>query len=204
MGKQVFKKRVKNMRPDEEIATVSDEALALLGLENGEARWNDVFVKSLGAIRRVAKHEEYPTSWVSTVKTKYTIPTKANTEKAGNDKCWSDAGIERFNDLRKAIIADRLKHDEFTKQWLKLERERTGAEVTEGGVEEEDPNAVDADDDFGFTKPSTAKGKISKAACTTGVADDDDDEQNDDEEDDDSDDNNGDDDDDEDSKYGQE
>ena len=50
VGKRLFKQRIATMSEDEEIATVSDEALALLGIENSAARWNDVFERLQGKI----------------------------------------------------------------------------------------------------------------------------------------------------------
>jgi hypothetical protein len=48
VGKRNFKIRLNTMAEGEEIATVSDEALALLGIENGHKLWDDIWAKSAG------------------------------------------------------------------------------------------------------------------------------------------------------------
>ena len=48
VGKCRFKNRLKNLPGGKEIATISDEALTLLGLENGVTRSDDVYTKSVG------------------------------------------------------------------------------------------------------------------------------------------------------------
>jgi hypothetical protein len=42
VGKRNFKIRLNTMAEGEEIATVSDEALALLGIENGHKLWDAI------------------------------------------------------------------------------------------------------------------------------------------------------------------
>ena len=78
VGKRLFKQRIATMSEDEEIATVSDEALALLGIENSAARWNDVFERSQGRIRQIRKDEPYPEEWKSSVMSLYTGTTKSD------------------------------------------------------------------------------------------------------------------------------
>jgi hypothetical protein len=177
VGKQSFKKRVTNLEKDKEIATVSDEALALLGLENGEERWADVYTKSDGEIRPVRKDEEYPEEWISTVPTKYTIPTKTdpNNDKEGNDKRWSTGGIIRFNQLHQQVVKDRAEHPGFLAKWLAAERENSGSDSAIADSAVDNPNMVDAIDDFDATPSKMPARAHTKAAGTAGVAEEDDD-----------------------------
>ena len=172
VGKQCFKERVRNLKKDKEIATVSDEALALLGLENGEERWADVYEKSKGEIRPVRKDEEYPEGWISTVPTKYTIPTRTdpNSEKEGNDKRWSMEGIIRFNQLHKQVVQDRKDHPEFLAQWLATERQCSGNDGALADSAADNPNMVDAVDDFTASPSKMPARALTKAAGTAGVA----------------------------------
>jgi hypothetical protein len=59
-GERNFKKRLRTMAEGTEIATVSDEALALIGVENGRRVWDDVFHRSGGLIRPIRNIEPYP------------------------------------------------------------------------------------------------------------------------------------------------
>ena len=108
VGKRLFRKRIKNVSKDKEIATISDEALALLGLENGEARWDAIWESSNGKIRIVPKGDAIPETWKSTVLTKYTGTSRTDPTilRDTDDKRWSREGIERINKLRKLVWKD--------------------------------------------------------------------------------------------------
>jgi hypothetical protein len=109
VGKRNFKIRLNNMAEGEEITTISDEALALLGIENGHKLWDDIWAKSAGKVRVIRKDEPYPEEWNLTVFPEYTWTSKADPaiDKHTEDKRWTQAGICRFNSLRQAIIANR-------------------------------------------------------------------------------------------------
>jgi hypothetical protein len=74
VGKRNFKIRLNTMAEGEEVATVSDEALALLGIENGHKLWDDIWAKSAGKVRVIRKDETYPEEWNSTVCPQYSHP----------------------------------------------------------------------------------------------------------------------------------
>jgi hypothetical protein len=111
VGKRNFKICLNTMAEGEEIATVFDEALALLGIENGHKLWDgDIWENSAGKVRAIRKDEPYPEEWNSTVCPQYTRTSKADPaiDKHTEDKRWTQAGICRFNVLRQqAIIANR-------------------------------------------------------------------------------------------------
>jgi hypothetical protein len=83
VGRLLMKKRVADINTIEQVSTNTDEALALLGLENGVERWDDIFTRCEGDVPPYAKGQEIPDEHKSTVPTKYTVSSNpgANTEK---------------------------------------------------------------------------------------------------------------------------
>jgi hypothetical protein len=67
VGKRNFKKRLRTMAEGAEIATISDEALALIGVKNGCRVWDDVFHLSDGKICQIRNDETYPKEWISKI-----------------------------------------------------------------------------------------------------------------------------------------
>jgi hypothetical protein len=120
VGRSLMKKLMEDDNVLEEISPISDEALALLALENGIGHWDDVFTKSKGDVRPSPKGQPIPEALKSTVLTKYTISSTSDPDgdKEGNDKRWSKEGIIRFNQLRQKIIKDRGAHSDFIERWL--------------------------------------------------------------------------------------
>jgi hypothetical protein len=77
--------------------TVSDEAFALLVLDNCEEKWEDMYEK------KVTK---------SNKKNKYTDGGKSSKSgRSRNLKGWSNKGLNRFNELYRLIKADRARKD---------------------------------------------------------------------------------------------
>ena len=115
VGKMRFKKALEDKNKTEDIATISDEALALLALENAIERWDDEYDRSEGQIRPIRKGQTRPAAWISEVETKYTVAKSENVSglKRGSDKRWSWDGITRFNQLHTLIKADRAEHPDF-------------------------------------------------------------------------------------------
>jgi hypothetical protein len=68
VGKCPFRQRLGSMAVGDEIATVSDEALTLLGIENTYEMWNDIYKKSEGEIRSVRNDKTtVPEHWKSSL-----------------------------------------------------------------------------------------------------------------------------------------
>lgn len=156
VGKRLFKTRLATITEGEEIATVTDEALALLGIENSVARWDDIFDKSNGTIRRIRKGEAYPEEWKSTILPMFTGTAKADpdVDLQTEDKRWSQAGIRRFNALRKLVLDDRNKNPDFARRWLLDQRQKLQRKAADEANVTDDANIVDADDDlFGSGTP---------------------------------------------------
>jgi hypothetical protein len=107
VGKRIFKQRLRSMEEGEEITTVSDEALTMLGFDNNIAMWDDIWKISGGEIRRVHHHETIPEHFKSKLLPMYTRTSRTDADNKQNteDKRWNSDGITRFNDTRKMVIA---------------------------------------------------------------------------------------------------
>ena len=118
VGKVLFNVRLRNRDIQEaDLLTISDEAFALLVLENNFDRWIDIFEKygclpkgKVDPVTGNRKREHF-----SNVATKYTEGgIKFEPQKQGEivpvqvGKGWSDKGIERFNELFDIVEEDRL------------------------------------------------------------------------------------------------
>jgi hypothetical protein len=76
VGKKIFNKRLQTIAEGTEIATVSDEALALIGVENGRRVWDDKFARSEGKICQIRNDETYPPEWETDFLPQYTRASK--------------------------------------------------------------------------------------------------------------------------------
>ena len=113
-----FEERVKALNAgQQELCTVSDEAFALLLLENSWDRWCDMYGKdpTLLLPRRGGKNQDK--SVVSLVTTMYTTGGYRYAVHAANmvkaKKGWSQDGIRRYNQLFDMVESDRAAHPEF-------------------------------------------------------------------------------------------
>jgi hypothetical protein len=68
-----LKKLVADKDAVEQVATISDEALTLLGIKNGVERWDAIFTRCEGDIQPYARGQEIPEAHKSTGPTKYTV-----------------------------------------------------------------------------------------------------------------------------------
>jgi hypothetical protein len=171
VGRSLLKKLVADKDTVEEVATISDEALTLLGLENYGDRWDDIFTRCEGDVRPYAKGQDIPEEHKSTVPTKYTKVSNpdANSEKEGTNKAWTRDGILRFNQLRKGIIQDRAAHPQFLPAWLAHERGLiVPNQATSNPVQED---AEDADDDYNNTASPNQTEELKQAASSADVVD---------------------------------
>jgi hypothetical protein len=155
----------------EEISTISDEALALLALENGIDCWDDVFTKNKGNVRPFPKGQPIPEELKSTVPTKYTVSSTSDPDgdKEGNGKRWSKEGIIRFNQLRQKIIKDRRAHSDFIERWLTQQRRAMSPGPNTASKAES--NMVDAEDDFAATPAKQPGPQLKQASQSEDVVD---------------------------------
>jgi hypothetical protein len=150
VGKRNFKKRLRTMAKGAEVVTISDEALALIGVENGRRVWDDFFHLSEGKIRQIRNDETYLPEWRSDILPQYTRASKddPSVERNTENKCWNEAGIVKFNKLRQLVKADRLTYPDFKIKWLCHTRDNM--KKTDGINVEEDASSkiIEADDDL--------------------------------------------------------
>jgi hypothetical protein len=124
MGKKTtWSARLADAKSEKGICTKSDEAFALLLLENNFDRWIDIFDRNDGnvAVRRGQKKRKFE----SDVPTKYTKGGHVylDTNKTKEEKGWSSTGIERFNSLFDKVQVDRNSNPSFIKTWLKAKKD---------------------------------------------------------------------------------
>ena len=125
LKKSVFERQASVATNDTTLCTVSDEAFALLLLENNYDRWVDIYRLQEGEVapRRGQKRREFE----SDTPTKYTKGGIVYNETDKNDspKGWSAEGINRFNELFDLVKKDRKANKTFIKTWLAARKANT-------------------------------------------------------------------------------
>ena len=120
--KSVFDRQVSVATNDKTLCTVSDEAFALLLLENSFDRWQDIYRLRKGEVtpKRGQKRREFE----SDVPTKYTKGgiVYDKTVKNNDPKGWSAEGIKRYNELYATVKMDRKANKTFTINWLEQKK----------------------------------------------------------------------------------
>ena len=113
---RVWARQLRQAKGIDDVCTVSDEAFALLALENMWERWVDINNKMCNRFRQISRHDvTKPTR--SEIDPKYTsVYISGVTE---NDKGWTDAGIKRFNALFDQVEQDRKDNAKFDADWLR-------------------------------------------------------------------------------------
>ena len=124
VGPELFRQRIQdndeNVSADT-ICTTSDEAFALLLIENSFDRWVDIFEKRNGIpTQRRGDRTKQCDSDIEPMYThggiKYTTATKTKT------KGWTKQGIERYNELFVLVARDRIKHPSFLRKFRNKQR----------------------------------------------------------------------------------
>ena len=142
VGRAEFKRRIKSADSDIEFSTVSDEAYALLIVENSYDRWVDIDARSQPEYEpdsdrsgESAEEEDlYDDNgdiirrrmWHSNVPPKYTsggIKFKGGDDREKDEaQGWKTTGINRFNLLHKKVTRDRGLRGLFIVKFLKNHR----------------------------------------------------------------------------------
>jgi hypothetical protein len=172
VGKRIFHQRLRNMAEgDEIIATVSDEALTLLGFDNNIIMWDDIWKLSEGEIRTVRHDETIPDKFQSKLLPMYTRTSRTDADNKQNteDKRWNSEGITRFNELRQLVIQDREDNPDFKTRWLKQVREESKGALDNDIEDLEDCSKVEAHDDL-FTETAAAQPVLNPAKQRLGVS----------------------------------
>jgi hypothetical protein len=104
------------------LCSVSDEAFALLLLENSFERWLDLFSNHKGPVmqQRGVRQREFQSD-VPTMYTRGGIKYE-NTKQKQSEKGWSADGIVRFNALFDQVKRDRAGNPNFEVNWLRMRR----------------------------------------------------------------------------------
>jgi hypothetical protein len=117
--KSVFEHQVVVATNDRTLCTVSDEAFALLLLENSFDRWQDIYRLQKGEVapKRGQKRREFE----SDVPARYIKGGIVYDKTVKNDdpEGWSAEGIKRYNELYATVKEDHKSNKAFTINWLK-------------------------------------------------------------------------------------
>ena len=114
-GKTAWNERMKTAKKDSDMAEDTDEAFALLLIENSYYRWEDLFDKEYHS-QEDGKEEEKIESDVDTLYTSSNQKYKDRAIKNG-ERGWSKQGIVRFNELVDSVRKDRKKNNHFFQKW---------------------------------------------------------------------------------------
>ena len=114
---------------DNFLSTVSDEAFALLLLENSYDRWFDLYTSNPEGVmqQRGIKQRRFQSD-VPTLYTRGGIKYHKYQIKEGEKKGWSNGGIIRFNELFEMVKRDRTVNSNFEAAWLKARNETQAEE----------------------------------------------------------------------------
>jgi len=129
MGRKTdWRMNVLNAKCENDITTNSNEAFALLCLENQWDRWFDIFCINDGKI--VSRRRQKRAHSESKKKPKYTRGgiTYIGLKKEDHDseKGWSSEGIARDNQLYEFVAQDRKNNPQFFYQWSESEKGTLG------------------------------------------------------------------------------
>ena len=119
--KTVYESNIQRAKTYDDVCSVSDEALALLLLENSWDRWMDLHQQDPNALLpKRGRQQQGLTSKIPTKYTKggYKYENDEDTSTTGNRKGWSREGITRYNELFELVAADRAAHPDFLRLFL--------------------------------------------------------------------------------------
>ena len=143
VGTQKFNRGFKQGLKISQIASPSDEALALLLLQNSEFRWMMEYQKRSNGEMVKKKDDLVATLYTTAGKNK---DVKGFTKKYGG---WKEDGIKRFNELQHLVKQDRSFHGEWFDLIVK-ERLKSVGEEDGGGNDKTTGTYIKAANDLGF------------------------------------------------------
>jgi hypothetical protein len=134
VGIATFNERVRNPKFNPNLlCSPSDEAFALLVVENNYNRWVDIFQSNDYSIPHSKRNRDGNTkTCTSNIRPLYTEGGNVYSENesyGSKSKGWSIAGIHRFNKLVQLILEDRMNHPNFLKEFCESERKKLEANV---------------------------------------------------------------------------
>ena len=137
VGANIWDRRCRTMSTEGGMSTPSDEAIALLLLENNWDRWIDIYTRNGFAPCNSGRKR----SLVSDVLTLYTHGgkkfsdaklTELKNKKQKVGKGWSREGVARYNELFQMVKNDREAHPQYIKQFLAFYKRITPEPTTKG------------------------------------------------------------------------
>jgi hypothetical protein len=141
---RVWKERLKRPLEDiNDLCTVSDEAFAILVLENGWKNWVDCFLLADGEFKRKKRKrkqrdgtyqelDEETKKQNAALESK--VPYKYTTHRSNsqaNFHQWSSEGIKRFNELYDIVKARRAEQGDVDRDWLETKTDSEGPKTRE-------------------------------------------------------------------------
>jgi hypothetical protein len=148
VGPELFRRRLQAnndvISPDE-LCSISDEAFALLLLENSYDRWQDIYEQTGGIpTQRRGDRTKQLDSNIAPV---YTHGGIRYAEKQTQGKGWTNEGIARYNELFGKVSRDRMKRPKFMVRYKAAQQLATGTKKKK--LEQENITAVHSmwDDD---------------------------------------------------------
>ena len=112
-----------------QLFTASEEAFALLVVENSYDRWVDIYNREGVPVPKTkgsnGEFKKEPMSEVSPLYTEGGIVFRQGSNGStgtASGKGWSAEGINRFNTLLRMVVADRIAYPEFNKEFLENEK----------------------------------------------------------------------------------
>jgi hypothetical protein len=158
VGKKKFDKGMKHGMKLTDIATVSDEAFALLLVDNSEARWLKCFETSLGAVGKLPA-TKYTFKGQSRIRTGCTVKFHG----------WNDDGLKQFNALSAMVKQDRRLNGSafdsaFSDYWSKLQHKTLPQKINFGPPIEAYSDLFDDDNEDGGDDVNIASVGISTAS----------------------------------------
>ena len=123
VGRRLFDGRLRNGSADfDKLATRTDEAFALLVVENSEGYWRELLTRHNGDVPIVKRGEERPESLQTNIEPKYTKGEEVLGQGMEAARKWNNDGINRFNELLKMVGDDREAHPSFVVNLINEER----------------------------------------------------------------------------------
>ena len=130
VGVATFNNRIKvTRRPANTLFTKTDEAFALLMLENNWDRWIDIFKLSDNRIPSVKRHRDGEEKVsISHIRPKYTDGGISYSDESASSSTkgrgWSEEGRAQFNVIVDMVNKSRRDHPNFPNDFVKKEREK--------------------------------------------------------------------------------
>ena len=123
VGKNRWIVKIRGATGKREVCSATDEALALVLLENNQEKWYDIYTRTKDDTTILTRKKK-GSEWASTVATLYTERGQRDGERSvrQGDRGWSKGGIQRFNEIVQFLKDDRESHPLFVRSWLKSKR----------------------------------------------------------------------------------